>query len=467
MLQFPLVKTQVGIRTKAYLLFLPLVVVVVGVSGILASLEARGALTGVATRLLAYKAEQMQDYVYSEWELLTELGLDGSPEYRESMEASVQSYAASLLRSESEQIIAADSDGEIVMSVGLGGSDPGASISLGDSVEIEPGWSEIEVGGQDRVAVAFSFEPFGWTVAVTELESAFFSDVEAIQRNHAAILTVSLLAGIAVISLFVGYIIRPMEALAGTIQYVSSSNDLSSRAAVTYSDEVGALAEYFNGMLDSLESSYRELEQRTESERNARKTALEREEETLLLLGRISEYRDQETSEHLDRVGTLCSALSRLLGQCAREQTIIHRSSQLHDIGKIAIPDAILRKPGTLTEDEYEQMKLHTAYGYNLLKDAESIYLRHAATIARTHHEKWDGTGYPDCLAGENIPLSGRIVGLVDVFDALTSSRPYKRAWSAEEAREHILEQRGKHFDPLLVDIFNDNFEMLRQLVKR
>ena len=109
-------------------------------------------------------------------------------------------------------------------------------------------------------------------------------------------------------------------------------------------------------------------------------------------------------------------------------------------------------------------MRAHTIIGYSLLKDAKSIYLVDGAEIALTHHERWDGTGYPSQLSGNEIPLSGRVVGLVDVFDALTSTRPYKRAWSAEEAGDYILNQRGKHFDPQLVDLFEEHFTELREL---
>ncbi len=460
-------RMRIGLRAKAYLLIVPLVMAVVLVSGVLASLEARAGLTDVATRLLAYKAEQLRDYAYSEWDVIEELGLAGLPEYRDVVEASIGSYATSLLRSESEQILALDSDGRVVMSVGL--SQPG-----GDDIHAErlvdppaPGWFEREILDDDRVGVAFDFEPFEWRMAVTDLESSFFAEVYDIGRTHVAILAVALAVVITMLSVFVGYIIRPVEQLTLTIDTVSVSNDLSHRVDPGYPDELGLLAADFNRMLDSLEASYRQLQEKTEAEVEARRIAVDREEETLFLLGRVSEFRDMETGEHLSRVATLCSILAEMLGWSRREQTLIYRSSQLHDIGKIAIPDAILQKPGTLTEDEFNHMKLHTTIGHNLLKDAKSEHLLHAADIALTHHERWDGTGYPSGLAGDDIPLSGRIVGIVDVFDALTSDRHYKRAWSTDEALDHIGSHKSKHFDPKLVDIFTANFDELRTAIRR
>lgn len=458
---------RIGLRAKAYLLIVPLVIAVVLVSGVLASLEARTGLTDVATRLLAYKAEQLRDYAYSEWYVIEDLGLAGLSEYRDVVEASIGSYATSLLRNETEQILALDSDGRVVMSVGL-------SQPAGDDIRSDrlvdppaPGWFEHELIDEDRVGVAFDFEPFEWRMMVTDLESSFFSDVYDIGRTHVAILAVASTVVITLLTVFVGYIVRPVEQLTRTIDAVSVSNDLSHRVDPGYPDELGLLAANFNRMLDSLETSYRQLQEKSEAEVAARKIAIDREEETLFLLGRVSEFRDMETGEHLNRVATLCSTLAKLLGWSRREQTLIHRSSQLHDIGKIAIPDAILQKPGKLTEEEFNHMKLHTIIGHNLLKDARSEHLRHAADIALTHHERWDGTGYPSGLAGKDIPLSGRIVGIADVFDALTSDRPYKNAWSPEEALEHIASQTGRHFDPELVDILTANFDELRAVIER
>lgn len=186
------------------------------------------------------------------------------------------------------------------------------------------------------------------------------------------------------------------------------------------------------------------------------------EGETFEFLRKVSQLRDQETREHLKRVGTLSKSVAALLGETEERQQELYYGSQLHDLGKLYLPDSILLKPGKLTEAEYERMKHHTVIGYELLKDAEGTYLQEGARIALSHHERWDGSGYPAQLSAESIPLDGRIVGLVDVFDALTSHRPYKKAWNAEESFEYVLSQRGRQFDPQLVDLFSDSFDQIR-----
>ncbi|RKX57759.1 MAG: two-component system response regulator [Thermodesulfobacteriota bacterium] len=180
----------------------------------------------------------------------------------------------------------------------------------------------------------------------------------------------------------------------------------------------------------------------------------EREKETLIVLGKVAEYKDTETGIHIIRVAHYSKLLAEKIGFPKRKQEIIFYTSSLHDIGKIAISDSILLKPGNLTQEEWEIIKKHTIIGYEMLKDCENPYLRIGAIIALSHHERWDGTGYPQALKGENIPLYGRIVALADVFDALTSDRPYKKAWDFEKAMELIEKEKGKHFDPELAEIF-------------
>lgn len=460
---------RIGLRAKAHLLIIPLVVVVVLVSGALASLESRSALTGIATRLMAYKAEQLRSYAHSEWEMINELELDQEQHYRDVVEASIRNYAASLLRRETERIIAVDSEGDIAMNVGVQGEqdDTGSTETPADSPSLSSGWFEDDLLGERRVGVAFKFEPFGWTIGVTELEDSFFSEVRHIQGTHGAILLVSVLVMVVLVSVFVGFVIRPMERLTATIRGVAGSHDLSQRVTIEFADEVGVLANEFNTMIETLEENYEQLTEKTRAETQAREEAHEREQETLLLLGRASEYRDQDTARHLDRVGELSALLARLHGEDQYKQQLIRQASQLHDIGKIATPDSILLKPGSLDPREYEQMQQHPIQGYQLLKDSKSIFLIEGANIALTHHERWDGTGYPNRLSGEEIPISGRIVGLVDAFDALTSTRPYKGASAPEDARESIVEERGKHFDPTLVDLFQANFPLFKKAIER
>jgi len=164
------------------------------------------------------------------------------------------------------------------------------------------------------------------------------------------------------------------------------------------------------------------------------------------------ELRDNETAGHTQRVTDLTVRLARAMGMNHEEVAHIRRGALLHDIGKMGIPDAILGKPGPLSDDEWDIMRRHPVYAYELL--SRILHLRPALDIPYCHHEKWDGTGYPRGLKGEQIPLAAQIFAVVDVWDALRSDRSYRPAWTEERAREYIREQSGKHFDPTVVDAF-------------
>lgn len=181
--------------------------------------------------------------------------------------------------------------------------------------------------------------------------------------------------------------------------------------------------------------------------------------EILQLLARVSEYRDDLTGKHTQRVGLLSGLIAERMGLDPSEASTIRLAAPLHDIGKIGIPDEILLKPGKFEPHEFEKMKEHTVIGGSILEDSSFTLLQLAGTIAYSHHEKWNGTGYPKGLKGEEIPLPARIVALADFYDALTHERPYKRAWTPEETLDEILKQRGVHFDPKVVDAFVQLFE--------
>ena len=184
--------------------------------------------------------------------------------------------------------------------------------------------------------------------------------------------------------------------------------------------------------------------------------ALESKElETLFKLARAAEFRDDVTGMHIVRVGHMTAALARAMGLPQRDCDVLAQAAPMHDIGKIAVPDDILLKPGPLTPDEFAVMRRHAAAGYDILKGGDSPILRAAAEIALTHHERWDGTGYPRRLRGCEIPLSGRLCSLADVFDALTSARPYKPAWAPDRAIAALLSGAGTQFDPEVVDAFH------------
>lgn len=211
-----------------------------------------------------------------------------------------------------------------------------------------------------------------------------------------------------------------------------------------------------------LRDSRRKLHEEVEAAVNVIK---ERELESLLLLGRTSEYKDRDTGSHILRVGRYSELIMEKLGGSKEDQELMLYAAPLHDVGKIGIPDDILNKNTALTDEEYEIMKTHTVKGYNILSGTKSKYLDAGAIIALSHHEKYDGTGYPNSLKGEDIPLYGRIVAIADVFDALISERVYKNSWTLEQTIEYIKSKSGTHFDPLLTKIFLDNIKDAENII--
>lgn len=179
-----------------------------------------------------------------------------------------------------------------------------------------------------------------------------------------------------------------------------------------------------------------------------------RERETVTRLARAAEFRDPETGAHIQRMAHYSALIASRLGHDERRVEAMLQAAPMHDVGKLGIPDYILLKAGRLTTDEFTLMKRHSAIGHDILKDSSSRVIQMGAVIALNHHEKFDGSGYPGGLAGADIPLEARIVAVADVFDALTSERPYKRAWPMEQAISFLRNGRGSHFDPECIDAF-------------
>lgn len=189
--------------------------------------------------------------------------------------------------------------------------------------------------------------------------------------------------------------------------------------------------------------------------------------EIIHILGEVSEYRSQETGDHIQRVAEISFMLAKFLGLPEDEVEQIRLASPMHDLGKVGIPDAILNKPGRFTDDEYAIMKTHSEIGYTMLRNSKRKLLRFAAEIARSHHERWDGKGYPAGIKGEEIPLAGRICSVADVLDALSSPRCYKQPWPEEKVREEFLKQRGAQFQPELVDVLMAHWDEVYSLYRR
>ena len=196
---------------------------------------------------------------------------------------------------------------------------------------------------------------------------------------------------------------------------------------------------------------------------NLRKSHLE----TIYRLAMVAEYRDQtDTAKHLRHISKYSAIMAAQLGMAYEVVEDIRYASPLHDIGKVAIPDAILLKPGKLTPEEYEEMKKHPIYGARMLENAETRLLQLACRIAIAHHEHFDGSGYPNGLRGEQIPLEARIVSVVDVFDALTTRRVYKGAWSLEETFRYMQDQSGRLFDPMVTDAFIKCVPQIQEIIQ-
>ena len=232
-------------------------------------------------------------------------------------------------------------------------------------------------------------------------------------------------------------ITKPLEGVVKASEAVAQGN-LTVKLNATGNDELSSLASAFNNMVTALEHSNREL-------MDAYDTTLEGWSKAL-------ELRDEETEGHTQRVTDLTVRLARRMGLDGDDLVQIKRGALLHDIGKMGIPDGILNKPGPLTEDEWDVMRKHTIYAYQML--APIAYLKPALAIPCCHHERWDGSGYPLGWRGQDIPLPARIFAVADVWDALSSDRPYRKAWPKERVIEHLESHKGVHFDPAIVDEF-------------
>lgn len=209
---------------------------------------------------------------------------------------------------------------------------------------------------------------------------------------------------------------------------------------------------YQNSLEDKIDEATQEI-------RTLNISLEETQTEIVERLGTLGEYRSKETGAHVRRVGIYAKELALLLGLDDITANLLESAAPLHDIGKVGISDAILNKPGQLTDDEYLTMKNHTLIGQSILSNSDKPLIQLAAEIAGGHHEKYNGSGYPMGLKGEEIPLSARIVSIADVFDALISRRVYKESWDHHEVKKYYIDNKSLHFDPLLTELFLQNFE--------
>lgn len=218
------------------------------------------------------------------------------------------------------------------------------------------------------------------------------------------------------------------------------------------------------------EALHKEIRERLRTQEELNKLSQEiinTQKELIMLLGDVVEHRSKETANHVRRVAEISYLLAVKVGIPLEEAEIMRLASPMHDVGKIAIPDAILNKPGKLTKEEFEVIKSHTLIGYEILNHSQRRIMKAAAITALQHHERWDGNGYPHKLAGEDIHIYGRITCIADVFDALTQKRVYKDAWPLEKVVELFSREKGKQFDPNLIGLFMDNLDEIVAITQR
>ena len=245
---------------------------------------------------------------------------------------------------------------------------------------------------------------------------------------------------------------KPFSRLLNAMKESDPTKDKITVVQTSAQNEIKELFDEFNNQMTQIKSSTNEINLLNDEIEETQK-------EVVFTMGAIGESRSKETGNHVKRVAQYSKILALHYGLSEHEADMIKQASPMHDIGKVAIPDSVLNKPGRFTPEERKIMDTHAQLGYDMLKNSHRSLLQLAATVAYEHHEKWDGSGYPQGLKGEDIHIAGRITALADVFDALGSDRVYKKAWEDKRIFDLFREQRGLHFDPKLVDIFFENLE--------
>lgn len=295
---------------------------------------------------------------------------------------------------------------------------------------------------------------------VLHLDRGFIGDsLKATRQQMFTIAGVLLLVSVLITMVLMSWLFQPLgEVREGLIRI--GQGDLDVPMKVKDITEMGMLAETVNQMCLDLKVSHNLAEAR---ELEVKET----QREVIITLGQVVESRSTETANHTLRVADMSYELAILAGLTKEHAELIRMASPMHDVGKIGIPDSVLNKPGKLTDDEYAIMQRHPDIGYNILKASERPVFACAATIARQHHEKWNGTGYPHKISGEDISLEARIVGLVDVFDAISSNRVYRKAMPVDLVLKIIEKERGEHFDPRLTDLFLGNLNKFLAISER
>jgi response regulator RpfG family c-di-GMP phosphodiesterase len=292
---------------------------------------------------------------------------------------------------------------------------------------------------------------FGYTIININL-SSYKQRQEKITNTILLIFPFTLILGI-IISIFVSKsYTRPFSRL---LEAMKKSDPTKNRIIIVQTsakNEIRELFDEFNMQMEQINNSAKEVQLLNEEIEDTQK-------EVVFTMGAIGESRSKETGNHVKRVAEYSKILALHYGLPEYFANMLKQASPMHDIGKVAIPDAVLNKPGRFDENERKIMDTHAQLGYEMLKNSHRPLLKLAATVAYEHHEKWNGTGYPQGLKGNKIDIAGRITAIADVFDALGSDRVYKKAWDDKRIFNLFKEEKGKHFDPKLIDIFFENLD--------
>jgi len=292
---------------------------------------------------------------------------------------------------------------------------------------------------------------FGYTLININL-AQYKQKHKEVTNTILLIFPLTLLLGI-IISIFVSKsYTRPFSRLLDAMKKSDPTKNEITIVQTSAQNEIRELFDEFNMQMEQINNSSKEIRLLNDEIEDTQR-------EVVFTMGAIGESRSKETGNHVKRVAEYSKILALHYGLSIEEAEMLKQASPMHDIGKVAIPDAVLNKPGRFDENERKIMDTHAALGYEMLKNSHRPLLELAATVAYEHHEKWDGTGYPRQLKGDNIDIAGRITAVADVFDALGSDRVYKKAWDDERIFNLFREERAKHFDPKLIDIFFDNLD--------
>lgn len=425
----------------------PLVAAIILLSGSLSFMNSRTTLTKIANRHLAYKAEQLRDFINSEWGIIEKLGLDSSDEYRKAEEESFKTFAYSLLRAETEQILVTDSKGTQLFRMGSSGLTadmlPAASDKSGAAPAIpQTGWFQAELFGEARVGVSFYFPPFDWVVSFTDQEDAFFGEIQALWYSHVWILLAAIVATTLFASLYIRSTAKPLAQLAGRIQ-----KTLSAEAARNAPAE------------DSLELAVDRLLSLLEETRERERTA---QANLVKLAEHIDTFADERCGGNRpSRIYPLAIAFCESLRLQWVNPQEVALAATLRDVGKLHVLLTVLLKKEPLNADERDNARSHVGLGLEILKDSPFLGNPRILEAIRFHHERWDGSGYPSSLSRADIPLSARIVCLLDVYIALTSNRPYREALTPHAALKEMINMQGSVLDPELIEAFQRYFNAL------